>query len=50
MKVLDNGSYMPGLTSMECGLNEKNAKKCSGKEFVSQDEMSAFFSGGTIRM
>lgn len=50
MKVLDNGSYMLGLTSMECGLNGENAKKCSGKEFVYQDEMSAFFSGGAIRM
>ena len=49
MKVLDNGSYMLGLTSMECGLNGENAEKCYGKEFVYQNEMSVFFSGGEIR-
>lgn len=48
MKVMDNGSYMLGLTSMECGLNGENAEKCYGKEFVYQNEMSVFFSGGAI--
>ncbi|MGN1423169.1 MAG: hypothetical protein ACI4XA_07325 [Oscillospiraceae bacterium] len=49
MKTLDNGSYMLGLTSMECGLNGENAEKCFGKEFVYQNGTSVFFSGGVVR-